>query len=36
VASVTARLDDAVTAMCLARLADSNGTRQIIFEFDTK
>ncbi len=30
------RPDDAVTAMCLARLTESHDARQIIFEFDTK
>ena len=30
------RPDDSVTAMCLARLAEGRGTRQIVFEFDTK
>ena len=30
------RPDDAVTAMCLARLSESHGARQIVFEFDTK
>jgi adenylate cyclase len=30
------RPDDSVISMCLARLAESHGARQIVFEFDTK
>jgi adenylate cyclase len=35
-ALLTERPDDSVTAMCLARLAETAGARQIVFEFDTK